>query len=234
MKNNIFKLIILLLVFISFADLSDQLFSKNEKKSGTPKILLIGDSISMGYTPTVSKLLKGKAEVSRIKGNGKHSTYGLQNIRKWIGDTKWDVIHFNWGLWDLCYRREITNNKNKKKKVKTVKDKVNGKLTLTIEEYKNNISQIVKILKETDAQLIWCTTTPVPGNEPGRIKGDAIKYNQSVVDIMKKNNIKINDLHAYALLKFSEIQVREGDVHYNKKGYVYLGEKVAKEILNAF
>lgn len=63
-----------------------------------PNILLIGDSISIGYTIEVRKLLKQKADVFRIPTNGRHSAFGLNNIDKWLGNRKWDVIHFNWGL----------------------------------------------------------------------------------------------------------------------------------------
>src|SRR5581483_1704324 len=66
-----------------------------------PRVLLIGDSISMGYTLPVRKLLADRANVHRIPENGGPTTTGLKNIEKWLGDDKWDVIHFNWGLHDL-------------------------------------------------------------------------------------------------------------------------------------
>lgn len=74
----------------------------------------------------VRKRLRGKADVFRIPGNGKNSAYGLKNLDKWIGKRKWDVIHFNWGLWDLCYRHP-------KSKVQGRRDKVNGTITATPE-----------------------------------------------------------------------------------------------------
>lgn len=37
---------------------------------GLPRVLLIGDSISMGYTLPVRDLLKGRANVHRIPENG--------------------------------------------------------------------------------------------------------------------------------------------------------------------
>ncbi|WP_145214428.1 SGNH/GDSL hydrolase family protein [Planctomycetes bacterium TBK1r] len=191
-----------------------------------PNVLLIGDSISIGYTAEVQKQLAGKADVFRIPGNGKYSEYGLQNLNKWIGSRKWDVIHFNWGLWDLCYR-------NPKSKTQGNRDKENGTLTATPEQYRANMKKIVARLKETNATLIWCTTTPVPEFEAGRKLGDDIKYNQIAEEIMKANGILINDLHSHALLKLPEIQVRKGDVHYTEPGYAYLAEKVVDEISSA-
>ncbi len=69
-----------------------------------PRILIIGDSISNGYMPFVEEYFEGKAIVRHNPGNAQHSGFGLQKIREWIGSEEWDVIQFNWGLHDLCYR----------------------------------------------------------------------------------------------------------------------------------
>ena len=191
-----------------------------------PRVLLIGDSISIGYTVPVRKLLDGKVNVHRIPTNGRYSAYGLKNIKKWLGEKKWDVIHFNWGLWDLCYR-------NPKSKTQGNRDKVNGKLTATPEEYRKSMEAIVAILKESGAKLIWCETTPVPEGEAGRKVGDSIKYNKVANEIMKANGIQINELHAHALKKLPGIATKPGDVHYTSEGSTYLAEKVVEEIQKA-
>ena len=171
----------------------------------------------------VRKQLRGKAEGFRIAGNGKNSAYGLEHLDKGLGNRKWDVIHFNWGLWDLCYR-------NPKSKTQGHRDKVNGTITATPEQYRGNLEKIVARLKKTGATLIWCTTTPVPEHEAGRKLGDDLIYNEVAEKIMNKNGVLINDLHAHALLKHPEIQIKKGDVHFTKKGSAYLAKKVAQEI----
>ncbi len=201
-------------------------FKNPEDNPDLPNILLIGDSISNAYTIDVRKLLAGKADVFRIPGNGKNSAYGLKHLDQWIGTRKWDVIHFNWGLWDLCYR-------NPESKTQGYRDKVNGTITATPEQYRANMEQIVARLKKTGATLIWCTTTPVPEGEAGRKRGDDIQYNQIAAEIMNANGILINDLHHHALLKYAEIQKHQGDVHYTSAGYAWLAEKVALEIASA-
>ena len=201
-------------------------FINPEDNPSLPNVLLIGDSISNAYTVDVRKRLRGKADVFRIPGNGKNSAYGLENLDKWLGTRKWDVIHFNWGLWDLCYR-------NPESKMQGHRDKVNGTITATPEQYRANMEKIVARLKQTNATLIWCTTTPVPEFEAGRKLGDDLRYNQIAEKIMKANGVLINDLHAHALLKYSEIQKQKGDVHYTKEGSSYLAEKVAQEIASA-
>ena len=168
--------------------------------------------------------MKGKADIFRIPSNGKNAAFGLKKLDQWLGKkTKWDVIHFNWGLWDLCYR-------NPKSKTQGHRDKVNGKLTATPDQYRETMKQIVERLKKTEATLIWCATTPVPEHELGRKVEDAIKYNAIAKAIMDANGISTNDLYSHALLKLPEIQVKKGDVHFNKQGAAHLAKKVAAEL----
>ncbi|MCC9642490.1 SGNH/GDSL hydrolase family protein [Rhodopirellula sp. JC740] len=190
-----------------------------------PNVLLIGDSISIGYTAYVRRDLIGKADVYRIPTNAKNSAYGLEHLNDWLEmkSLKWDVIHFNWGLWDLCYRHPESN-------VQGNRDKVNGTLTESLEGYRSNMKKIVARLKQTDATLIWCTTTPVPTGEAGRKLGDDVKYNLVAAEIMKANKVRMNDLHSHARLRLPETMVRKGDVHFTEEGYIHLGSKVAEEV----
>jgi len=201
-------------------------FTNPKDKEGLPRVLLIGDSISIGYTVDVRKLLADKANVHRIPGNGQTAGFGTQNLEKWLGDKKWDVIHFNWGLWDLAYR-------NPDAKSQGHRDKINGKVSATPEQYRADLEANVAILKKTGAKLIWCATTPVPEGEAGRHVEDAVKYNAIAAEVMQKHGIAINDLYTHALKKLPEIAIRPGDVHYTDKGSAYLAEKVAEEILKA-
>jgi hypothetical protein len=73
-----------------------------------PRVLLIGDSISIGYTVAVRERLKGKANVHRIPQNGGATEVGLDKMTAWLGKGKWDVIHFNFGLHDAKYTSETT------------------------------------------------------------------------------------------------------------------------------
>ena len=187
-----------------------------------PKILIIGDSISIGYTPFVTNNLSDKAAVFHNPGNAEHSGTGLKKIEEWIGDKKWDIIQFNWGLWDLCYRHPDS-------KVQGKRDKVNGKITYTIDEYASNLDSIVTILqRETEAKLIFVTTSYVPKNEAGRIENDAIRYNDAAKRIMKKHSIIINDIFDQSISIHQEFGKGSDDVHYSNQGYEKLGELVTK------
>jgi hypothetical protein len=198
-------------------------FAMPEDDPALPDVLLIGDSISIGYTVDVRKLLKGKADVFRIPGNGQDSDFGVENLGKWLGERKWEVIHFNWGLWDICYRHPDSKQPGHR-------DKVNGKLSVTPEQYRENLEKIVARLKETGAELIWCATTPVPEGEVGRRVGDEIAYNRIAAEIMEKHGVATNDLHAHALEKLPGIAVKKGDVHFTAEGCAHLAEKVAESV----
>jgi len=103
--------------------------------AGLPRVLLIGDSISMGYTLPVRKILEGKANVHRIPNNGGPTKYGIANIDRWLGTGKWDVIHFNWGIHDLKFM-------------------LDGKRQVEPADYEKNLRELVAKMKTTGAKLI--------------------------------------------------------------------------------
>jgi lysophospholipase L1-like esterase len=192
-------------------------------EEGLPKVLIIGDSISIGYFPAVREALKGKASVSRPNTNCGDTPRGLRHLNQWLGDTKWDVIHFNWGLWDLCYR-------NPEAKTYGNRDKVNGKLSVTPEDYEKNLNMLVDSLQKTGASLIWASTTMVPEGEDGRFVGDDVKYNAIASKVMNERGIPINDLHAVSSAFPPTMFVKPGDVHFKKPGSEMLADKVAESI----
>ena len=188
-----------------------------------PKALLIGDSISIGYTPHVVAALKGRVEVRHHRGNAQHTGTGLKMLEKWIGKTHWDVIHFNWGLWDLCYRHPQS-------KVQGRRDKARGTLTTPLEQYEKNLDQLVVRLKKTKAKLIWAHTTTVPKGEAGRKVGDDTRYNDAATRVMKKHGIVINDLNALSDSFPPELFTAPGNVHFKKEGSKKIGQAVARKI----
>lgn len=188
-----------------------------------PKVLLIGDSISIGYTPHVATALQGRAQVKHHAGNAQHTGTGLNQLKRWLGDTEWDVIHFNWGLWDLCYRHPES-------KVQGRRDKVRGTLTTPLAQYEKNLEQLVVQLKTTKAKLLWAHTTTVPPGEAGRKVGDDDKYNAAATRVMKKHGVRINDLNSVTAAFPATLFVAPGNVHFTRAGSQQLGMAVAQQI----
>ena len=190
-------------------------------ESSKPKVLIIGDSISIGYTPFVQEALKEKAIVVHHKGNAQFTDNGLEKLDNWLGDEHWDVIQFNWGLWDLCYR-------SPESKVQGKRDKVNGQLTNTLENYRKNMEILVQRLQKTNAKLLFITTTVVPDNEAGRIAGDEDKYNAVALEVMKMYGVKVNNLNKYSRKVHPKYGKGNDDVHYTPEGYELLANKITK------
>ena len=187
-------------------------FAEVEDDPALPRVLLIGDSISMGYTLPTRELLQGKANVHRPKANCGPTSRGVKQIDAWLGEGKWDVIHFNFGLHDL----------------KIMED---GNHQVPIDQYEDNLRQLVERMKETGATLIWCSTTPVPEGElnPPRSDADVVAYNQVAAQIMEEHGVAIDDLYSFALPQLAEIQ-RPANVHFTPDGSEVLAEKVAEAI----
>ena len=190
-----------------------------EDDPALPRVLLIGDSICWGYTLGVRELLAGKANVHRIPTNGAHTAFGLKQLDNWLGDGKWDVIHFNWGLHDI-------------KHVKDGKLDLAGEVMTPPGQYRENLTKLVVALKATGAKLIWATTTPVPQGADGRIPGDAAKYNAIALEIMQAHGVAVNDLHALVRPKLEEYQ-QPRNVHFAPAGSEAMAGQVAQHILGA-
>jgi lysophospholipase L1-like esterase len=196
-------------------------FATTSFKPEKAKILIIGDSISMGYTPFVKENLKEIADVFHNPGNAQHTGNGLKNIESWIVADDWDIIQFNWGLWDLCYRHPDS-------KVQGQRDKINGTISVNAKDYQKNLDAIVKLIrKNSKAELVFVTTTYVPEGEAGRFMEDARKYNEIARRVMNANKVKINDI--YSLSKEIHLEYGKGndDVHYTEKGYELIGQHIA-------
>jgi lysophospholipase L1-like esterase len=190
---------------------ADPAFAQVKEDPALPRVLLIGDSISIGYTTPTRQLLSGKANVHRIPENGGPTTNGLKKIKTWLGDGRWDVIHFNWGLHDL--------------------KQDGGKHQVPLEQYAKNLRELVRIMQATKAKLIWASTTPVPEGKvsPTRSNADVIAYNAVARKIMDENGIATDDLYAFALPRLKEIQ-QPVNVHFTSAGSQALAEQVTAAI----
>lgn len=181
-----------------------------------PRVLLIGDSISIGYTLPVREKLKGKANVHRIPQNGGATEVGLEKMKAWLGAGKWDVIHFNFGLHDAKYNSETTQRASR-------------------EQYIENLKTLITQMKATGAKLVFATTTPVPMGgvlSPTR-KFDSVEArNELAVQLMQSSDVAIDDLYATAK-PIMEKHGRPNDVHFAPEGYEVLATAVAASIESA-
>jgi lysophospholipase L1-like esterase len=202
-----------------------------EPQDNLPNVLIIGDSISIGYTLGVRESLKSKANVYRpiknqgkLPDNGGDTHKGLRSIDAWLntqGVTNWQVIHFNWGLHDL---KRITKGMGVKS------NDINQPANVSIKQYTQNLEKLVIRLKLTGATLVFATTTPYPvGVTPARIPADAVLYNQAAIEIMARHQVQVNDLYGEIESKLATLQ-QPVNVHFNKQGSQFLAAKVSEII----
>lgn len=197
-------------------------FSPIEDDPNLPRVLIIGDSISIGYTLPVREMLKRVANVHRPPVNCASTKHGINEIEDWVGNKKWDVIHFNWGLHDLKYMGPNGEN--------LADPQLNSSSQqVPIDEYVKNLHKLVLYLKKTKAELIWRNTTPVPNGAKGRVVGDSKKYNDAAQEIMSHYSIETNDLYQFAKDNWDKVG-RKADVHFTPEGSKELAKLVAKSI----
>ena len=179
-----------------------------------PRVLLVGDSISMSYTAPVRRLLAGVAAVHRPPANCRSTRHSLAEVDRWLGGGKWTVIHCNWGIHDIT---QID---------------APGVQQVGIDEYERNLETLFDRLAATGARLIWAATTPVQEGTPSRAPADAVRYNRAAARVVAARGIAVDDLHALALPRLTELQPPR-NVHFTEAGAEVLAAQVAGSIRDA-
>ncbi len=215
------------------ADDKNRAFHFVENNASLPNVFIYGDSISIAYTPVVRELLDGKANVYRLHVNGGDSSSFVSKMERlhstmqnpkldghWTHE--WDIIQVNVGLHDLKY---VVN--------RSKLDKVNGKQVSTLGEYESNLKGIISYLSHHHprAKLVFALTTPVPEGEPGRHAGDAARFNDVLLKVLKNHpEIVVNDLYSFTKPHHSEWWTKPGNVHFNLAGIRAQGEEVVRVV----
>ena len=180
-------------------------------------VLLIGDSIRIGYDKSVRASLEGVANVYFPAENCKFASFVLRYLHEYLAlpeQGEVDVLHWNAGLWD-CLRQF-------------------GEEPLTPPEvYAHYIERIcIRIRKLCpNAKVIFATSTSVLSEEmpPNfkRYNEEIAMYNQAAIDVVQKYGFEVNDLYGLSLTLPRE--THSDSVHY----YTSLGtEALTKQTLS--
>ena len=186
-----------------------------------PKVVLLGDSIRLGYAPIVQKLLEGKAEIISNKPNGGDSNNTLKNLDEWAIKHQPQVIHVNCGIHD------------------TKKTKGKEQFQVSPEQYEANLRKIVERLrKETKATLIFALTTPIIDDRAAKTREKAEyelldasiqKYNDIARKVMKELDVPVNDLRAVVFPDRDKLMNADG-THFTGEGSNKLAAAVADAV----
>lgn len=148
-------------------------------------LLLIGDSIRMGYDKSVKKTLEGKANVFFPEDNCRFASYVLRYLHEYIDEVKSgdiNVIHWNAGLWDCLRLFEEEPH-------------------TPIEVYEYYIERICIRIKKLcpNAKVIFATSTRVVSEKMEipfkRYNEEIEKYNEVAVNVVRKYGFEVNDLY---------------------------------------
>lgn len=183
------------------------------------KIILVGDSIRLGYQETACAELAGWANVWAPNQNGGTSENVLAHLDEWVLKRQPCVVHINCGLHDL--RKEFGQNTS----------------AVPLDAYIKTVGEILSRVKtETDAIVVWALTTPVnqewhrKNKEFDRFEADVVAYNTAAADVAREFVVVVNDLFSIVTSAGRDDLLLPDGVHFKPKGYALLGKSVAAQI----
>jgi lysophospholipase L1-like esterase len=181
-----------------------------------PKVLLVGDSIRMGYAPIVIEKLKDKATFINPKENGEDSANVIKNLDSWMEEMPALVV-LNCGLHDIKFK--------------------NGKYQVDPEKYEKNLKEIVTRIRGKGAKVVFATTTPIDDERHKNRKtgfdrkdADVKKYNEIAAKVMKAENVPVIDLYAVVTKAGPKKVLRDDGTHYGTEGNLLLATAVVEGI----
>lgn len=180
------------------------------------KIVLLGDSIKMGYEKEVEKHFRERGfDYYSPTDNCRFVKYFLRFLfdeKENLKDA--DVIHFNIGHWDLC---------------QLFKDRGDNGTFSTLEEYKEGLIRITELLLKITPKLIFATTTPVRPENPYNDNKVIDKFNDIATDVMTSYGVKVNDLNS--LLRDDIYKyICDDNIHLSEDGIAKCAEQVISSI----
>lgn len=174
--------------------------------TGDPTVLIIGDSISIGYTPEIALGLSG-FDVVHNPCNAMTSTWTASQIDLWLASRpSFEAITFNNGLWDLA-------------------DWINTPIV----SYRDNLHLIAQKIKAKTTKPLFVLTTEVLPGTPNRIDANVLAYNQAAIAVMALEGIPVLDLYSVSQTIQHE-HSNPNDVHFTESGSSTLGQAILNEL----
>jgi dienelactone hydrolase/lysophospholipase L1-like esterase len=188
-------------------------------KPEVPRVLLLGDSIRLGYAPLVAKRLAGQAEVVSPKENVADTTNALKHLDAWLADAKPAVVHYNCGLHDLKLS----------KKTKTHQ--------VPIDRYAENLKAIAAKLRAVTPHVVFANTTPILDDRHAarkadfdRLDADVRRYNDTAVAALLPLGVPVHDLNRIVRENDPAKLLGKDGTHYTPAANERLADAVADVI----
>ena len=190
------------------------------------KVICIGDSIRMGYEPTVVGELADWQVVELGDRQCGSTRVILENMDEWLSDDL-DVVHINAGLHDMAQDPSPDPD-----------GAPAGESRVPLEEYRANLDRILKrIASTTQAQIVFGLTTPVDlrrqhesGKGIHRTNENVAAYNAVACEVAVQHGAAIDDLNKMVVDHGAAQMLNEDGVHFTDAGSQVLGRAVAGAI----
>ncbi|WP_390409128.1 SGNH/GDSL hydrolase family protein [Lacticaseibacillus jixiensis] len=192
------------------------------------RVLLLGDSIRMGYQDNVKQLLQGDFDVIAPEGNGCDCSSTLWQVNQIFkhADAPFDVIHWNNGYWDMNIEAPMQEALH------------------PLDEYVKYLLRLVPLLKAHTTHLIFANSLPVEREGESvdnsgtgamiHYQNNWVKaYNKAAEAVMLLDNVPINDLYSLCLQEPGYYKSPD-HLHLNDKGNQVLAEEIATVIRNLY
>ena len=184
------------------------------------RVVLIGDSIRMGYQPGVAERLKGWADVWGPEQNCRHSLWALDHFQEWVVAHKPDILHVNFGIHDAVVMED-------------------GEYQVIPDQYRLCLKRFITKAEDLGTRMIWATSTPrftpsqdVPMSEWQKMT-EIDDYNRTALEIIGAVGIPVNDLHQVILdSDFTKCQTADG-CHMTDYGNAVLADAVARFLMES-
>ncbi|MDA0283023.1 MAG: SGNH/GDSL hydrolase family protein [Planctomycetota bacterium] len=178
-----------------------------------PRVLFLGDSVHRQMISAAANELNDSVRIEFPRGvSPSNSGAALKQIDELLGNGEWDLIYFNFGLGDLLHKDPRT------KEIRAMSKEVGGVRVTSPDDYQKNLDAIVERLKQTDAMLVWAHTTPIANADSSGLfeAGSAAEYNKVAEKVMVRHEVPVNDIHAYVMAQFKEVDKHPDNLQYLK------------------
>ena len=202
-------------------------------------LLLLGDSIRMGYDSFVQEKLAGRMNVYFAEDNGRFAQYTLRMVSEWkarLSLPEIDVVHWNNGLWDVLHLNanssgcdgeaagETISPENVPQKYQFDKDPLTPP-----DMYRYMLGRVLTRIRQLfpKAEVIFATTTPVIEEQASwayRSNAEIDAYNQIAREVLVPRGVRINELGDFAAKECAALH--RDWVHYNDEGSGKLADEI--------
>lgn len=179
------------------------------------KVLLLGDSIRMGYDSIVKEMLGDDYLVCYADDdNGRFTAYTLWQANQFFREYgHFDIVHWNNGYWDMHTEAPMTEP------------------ITPLCDYPYMLRRIIRLCRANCDRLIFATTLPVPSADDMRSYDNdtVLAYNNAALEVMRQEGVEVNDLYSLTAQKDDFYKCADR-LHLTQEGYRVCAEQIVRMI----